>query len=221
VPNRDENWQQIQKRLTPQSREEPMTITTDALVVPLRRKQNQWAWLGALAAAALALFVLYPSLQPKPTQSTVDSSLTKGTAAGPVAVTDCRIDVRGKTNEAVNELNYSQGFEVTIGEAVQIFYTCHHDGYLQVWNNGRPAEEYRNLPVVKDRAAGIHRSSDPQGRLAEFPLQAGDSWVFSVVLTDSKIGADVNLLDLQDVPATLGTSKVLWYDTIAVKGKAQ
>lgn len=222
--DRDANWKQLQQRLSnPTERELESLPQADEI---FRRKNNAWGWLGALAAAALALFILYPSLQPNSTDQALDPSqaLTKGTGNSPAAITDCKIDVRGRTNESVTELDLSQGFEVSVGEAVQIFYNCRHDGYLQVWNNGHPAEEFRNLPVQKDQTAGIpddDAGPGQQGKLAEFPLQAGDSWIFSVVLTDSKIGNDVNLLDLKDVPDALGTSKVLWYDTISVKGRAQ
>lgn len=220
--DRDANWKQLQERLR-----NPVERELDPLpqnVEPLRRKNNTWGWLGALAAAALALFILYPSLQPGDQSLDPSQALTKGTGNSPAAVTDCKIDVRGRTNESVTELDYSQGFEVSVGESVQIFYNCRHDGYLQVWNNGHPAEEFRNLRVQKDQNAGVlDEDAGPgqQGKLAEFPLQAGDSWIFSVVLTDSKIGNEVNLLDLKEIPEALGTSKVLWYDTITVKGRAQ
>lgn len=224
--HRDETWQEIQKRM--QKQEQRSTPADESLesrgVIPLRRKQNPWGWVGALAAAALALFILYPSLQPNPPQGTMDPSqtLTKGSGTGIALSTDCAIDIRGKTNESVKELDYSQGFEVTIGEAVQIFYRCRQDGYLQVWNSGRPAEEFRNIQVVKDQTAGV--PEDPtlgNAAVAEFPLQEGDSWILTFVLTDSKIGNDVDLLEYREIPEQMGKSKVLWFETIAVKGKAQ
>jgi hypothetical protein len=217
--NRDENWEKIQPRLNPLSESEAETGSTASNVVPLRKQQNTWGWLGAFAAAALALFVLYPKMQDNQNQMTVDptQSLTKGNSGAAAFTASCDVDVRGKTNEAVQNKADGSGFEVSVGETVEILYSCNHDGYMQVWNNGHPAEEFRNLPVRAGEKTGIIQ----EGKLVEFPLQGGDSWVFSVVLTDSKIGSDVDLLELKDIPSKLGVSQVLWYDSIAVKGKAQ
>jgi hypothetical protein len=174
--------------------------------------------MGAIAAAALALLVLYPKLTP--TGEKVPGDLgqmqTKGTGGGGSYASFCDVDLRGATPTSVEELANGMGYFAKPGETFEISLLCDADGYVQLWNAGSPATEFRNILVKRNERTAITQG---EGKAVNFKMQGTAEVNYGVALTDKPIDNSVNLLE-SSIPATnLGGGSVLWSDNILVKGK--
>lgn len=217
------NWQKIQQRMaaaeTVAEKISPLQEKEGrVLVFQPKKKSLPWTTMGAIAAAALALLVLYPKLSPTGGKDPNDlgGMQTKGTGTGGSYARFCDVDLRGQSPTAVEELGNGLGYFAKPGESFEISLLCDADGYVQLWTAGAPATEFRNIQVKRNERTAI---TQQEGKSVSFNLQGRPEINYGVALTDKPIGNDVNLLD-SSIPATsLGKSSVMWSDNILVKGK--
>lgn len=217
------NWQKIQERMAAASPASPATPEDDkegrVIALPSKKKALPWTTVAAVAAAALALLVLYPKLAPTggmkdPTD--LGQMQTKGTGTGVASLSFCDVDLRGRTSNAIEETGNGMGFFAKPGESFEISLLCDADGYVQLWSADAPATEFRNIYVKRNNRTAI---THQEGRPVSFNLQGRSQVDYGVALTDKPIDNDVDLLDVSLPIMSLGRSSVLWSDHILVKGK--
>jgi len=214
------NWDEIRLRME----STPSSVKEEQLgrVVPFQAKKKSMPWLpiGGLAAAALALFVLYPNLSNKDSAVPNDyGQQVKGTGVGTgsAASSFCDIDVTGRTPDSVEEAGNGQGYIVTPEENFQISTKCDDPGFIQVWSKGSEATEFRNLAVERN----VRMPVSQDGKQVEFTIKGQLPVEYAIVLTDKPIGNEIDLLDNTETLETksFGSAKILWSDLIHVKGK--
>ncbi|MBC7531990.1 MAG: hypothetical protein H7318_10460 [Oligoflexus sp.] len=216
------NWQKIQPRMAAEipSEQSSPKEEKEGRVIAFQPKKKTFPWttMGAVAAAALALLVLYPKLAPTGGNDPGDLSQmqTKGANSGGSYASFCDVDLRGQSKTSVEELGNGMGYFAKPGESFEISLLCDADGYVQLWTAGAPATEFRNIKVQRNERIAITQS---EGKAVSFNLQGRPEMNYGVALTDKPIDNDVNLLE-SSIPATsLGKGSVLWSDNILVKGK--
>lgn len=218
------NWQKIQQRMaaeTPSQQSSPKEEKEGhgrVIAFQPKKKILPWTTMLAVAAAALALLVLYPKLAPTDGNDPGDLNQMqiKGMNNGGSYASFCDVDLRGQSPTSVEELGNGMGYFVKPGENFEISLLCDADGFVQLWTAGAPATEFRNIQVRRNERIAITQG---EGKAISFNLQGRPEMNYGVALTDKPIDNDVNLLE-SSIPATsLGKGSVLWSDHILVKGK--
>lgn len=185
-------------------------------VVPLRKKPLKWAtWGGALAAAALALFVVVPALE-KPQPDANDSLMvSKGSSSSLSARCEITVLQTGDGNGNITPAEDGMGYQGPAGTAFQLNVRCDRPGFLSVQIDGPVPLSLRNLPLVPGESKGILH----EGKLATFVLQYQSAWVISGLLSDREISSEAALPRSEsEAQSVIGSASLLWFDRIAVKG---
>lgn len=212
------NWEKIQSRMngtTPSKSGDGHNVVS---LAAKKKKALPWGTIGGLAAAALALLVLYPKLSPNPGQDPTDlgQMQTKGTGTEAAASNFCDVDVVGPNANSVDEVANGLGYFIRSNERFTISLNCDAAGFIQIWSPGSPLPEVRNIKVERNVRTAVTKED---GSPVEFSLHDRKEAKFSAALTLAPLSPGFNLLEAA-VPATvLGESKVLWSDSILVKGK--
>lgn len=181
----------------------------DSQIVPLRPKRSWGPWLGALAAAALALFVVLPRLEQE--EPAYDPQfVVKG--SGLAGSADCEL----KLIEApdVKESADGMGYEGPDQASFQLAVRCNQKGFFHMHGAGPEPHIIRNLPLEAGQTLGIIR----EGQIATFVLRGGSPWVFSSSLSAEPLAAAAELPQTELEAETHG---LLWFDRITVKETEQ
>lgn len=185
-------------------------------VVPLRKKPLKWGnWALALAAAALALFVVVPALQNPESDPNDSLMVSKGNSSSLSARCEISILQTADGSGTILPSADGMGYEGPAGTAFQVTVRCDRPGFLNVWIEGSGKFSFRNLPVTAGETRGILHD----GKLASFVLQSQSPWVISGLLSDREITSEAALPGSEtEAKNILGSASLLWFDRIAVKG---
>ncbi len=218
--DRQRQWKAIERRVHPIEADEQKDLQTPSNVMPLHKKpssKNWMTWAGAMAAAALALFVIIPALQ-KPQQVASDDELlmvSKGNSSSLPARCEISLLQTVKGGGTIVPSVDGMGYEGPTGTAFQLSVRCDRSGFLNVSIEGPQPLSLRNIPVTAGDAKGILH----EGKLASFVLQYQSPWVISGLLSEREISSETALPRTEsEAEIILGKSPVLWFDSIAVKG---
>jgi hypothetical protein len=211
------NWEKIQSRMngttTSKSSDAPNVVSFDSK----KKKAMPWATIGGLAAAALALLVLYPKLSPRNDPSDLGQMQTKGSGTGEIGHSSyCDVDVVGPQANSVDEAANGLGYFIRSNERFTISLNCDAPGFVQIWSRGSPLPEIRNIKVERNVRTAVTKED---GNPVEFSLHDRKEANFSAALTTVPLSPGFDLLEASVPTGLLGEAKVLWSDSILVKGK--
>ncbi|MBC7659741.1 MAG: hypothetical protein H7249_08535 [Chitinophagaceae bacterium] len=219
----DASWQKIQKQLNPVGRADGLDGKNNENLVTLasraKKKSFPWATLGMLAIAALALLVVYPKIQHSDSDVAIDPAnmQTKGAAETFHYATFCDVEVEGPTADSVEKTGDGKAYNARSHDQLHINLLCDQSGFIQLWSTGGPAAEYRDIPVTRNVRTAI---TDERGAV-NFSLRGAKDMHLGVALTENKIDQDVNLFEAEIPARTLGSSKVLWSDSVDIRGRTR
>ncbi|RYZ56114.1 MAG: hypothetical protein EOP07_13025 [Proteobacteria bacterium] len=213
------NWEKIQSRMNGTTTSKSSEASNvHAFVKPKPKKALPWGTIGGLAAAALALLVLYPKLSPTSGKDPTDlgQMQTKGTGTEILATNFCDVDVVGPNANSVDEAANGLGYFIRSNERFTISLNCDASGFIQIWSPGSPLPEVRNIKVERNVRTAVTKED---GNPVEFSLHDRKEAKFSAALTNVALSPGFDLLEAAVPASKLGEAKVLWSDSILVKGK--
>jgi hypothetical protein len=195
------NWAAIQDKMS-KSAPAVQDAPKPADVLPLKRpnKNKMLPFFGLVAAAALVFIVVSPQSSDETLTMNDQNVQTKGTA-GQAAVADCELDVAAWDGSNVVPSANGLGFVGNAGAEVEISVRCSSSGFMRVEAKG-PESLTLNSAVTNGERQRILRG----GQIARFPLQSGQPWSISLVLTGKELSKD----------AVAPQDQILWQDTITV-----
>ena len=175
-----------------------------ALNAPAAPTARLYAWFGAAAVAAVALFSITPLFEP-PGQDRLSENFTfKGTVG--TEPSQCHIDLFSRSGQPVSPSTDGLGFIGARGDFLQLTLRCNQDGYLAVAEDRKIV--LRNVAIKQDDKIQILNEGEP------FGIIVGDKTVnLELAFSPSPLPGDVT--DLQSsLPSTF-----LWLDSYTVKGR--
>ncbi|HET9240535.1 MAG TPA: hypothetical protein VFO10_24945 [Oligoflexus sp.] len=195
------NWSALQDKI---SKAAPVVQDTPkpADVLPLKRpnKNKMLPFLGLAAAAALVFIMVRPQSSDDALTMNEQNVQIKGTA-GQTAAADCELDVAALDGSSVVPTANGLGFVGNVGADVEISVRCSSSGFMRVEAKGSESLTL-NTAVTNGERQRILR----EGQIARFPLQSGQPWSISLVLTGKELSKD----------AVVPQDQILWQDTITV-----
>ena len=216
----DASWQKLQKHLNPMMRADLEDLEKDHLIsLQKPRRGLPWVTIGALAAAALALLVLYPVLRQDSLHQPGDlgQMQTKGGHGSGESMYSafCELDYRGPSADSVEEAGQGLGHDVDAQVSFKISVSCDQAGYIQVWSQTAPALEVRDSKVL----ANVRSFVIEEGKATEFSLSGKPEMLLEIALTDRPLTTETNLFEVKPPVSSLGEAKVLWADSLAFREK--
>ncbi len=213
----DHTWQRIQKSMNPSGTGNNQDEASKVIEFRKARKAMPWTTISVLAMAALALLVLYPSLQKSQSEMGDPAQMgTKGAGDGTHAwQADCDIDVLGIDEVAVEEAGIGNGYEVENGKDFRISVKCSKAGFVQVWSQTPQGEEVRNSAIEANQRAFIIED----GKVSVFNLAKKADMTLEIAVTEKEIKPEINLFEIGSLPTSFGDVKVLWTDSVKFREK--
>lgn len=207
----EQNWQAIQEKMQ-QTNRRGDTREEEARVLPFKEQRVQaLVWMGAFAAAALTLLVVVPRLHQE-NEAGLPQFVEKGST--PAFAADCELDARAKDGSVeVSISDDRMGFLGPAGTTVQLSIRCSHEGFLQVSVGGQAG--IRNLAIT----SGITQDVTQAETAFQPVIRENAPLVLSFVLTEQALPEQAALPTSEAEAERLQSSKVLWFDTVELKGK--
>ncbi len=204
------HWQGIEAKIN-------ASRSADGKVVSIQSKsknqsmKSSRAWLGALAAAAVAMFVLLPQLQ----KSNVEQDpafVTKGSSGAWTA--DCEWQILDAPTLVPDADGLS--YRGPAGTTFQVSLLCHTSGMINLQLSGVQSEEIRNLNVTADVPTPLLRN----GKIASYTIPSDSELVLSGILTAGSLAGNVIIPQTESEARNLKEVSTLWFDRLIVKGTA-
>ncbi len=207
-------WKRLQEKMEGPELADQKEITPEAKVIPLFRRPNfSPLWVGGLTVAALALLMLLPQKGQIHEDSSEDLLVTKG--AGEAAAVNCELDVLGKGGSSFKLSSDGLNFLGKSGSAFELSVVCEQSGYFHVDALGAETKVLHNIAVKAGEKVIIKPES------FEFQLQGKQGWNFTALLTRDSLPSDLLIPHTATVGEALGSTVVLWIDSVMVRELGQ
>lgn len=212
----DARWKKLEKQLNSGSAETENEKNNIVSFARPKKKAAPWATMGILAAAALALLVVYPALRQEPmVPGDLSQMQTKGTDGQLSYSAFCDVSVRGSDSSPVEEAGAGMGYVVNANSSFNISVSCDKAGFIQVWSKSAPAVEVRDSKAEQNVRGFVME----EGKVSEFSLSGNAAMTLEITLTDKEVKSGPNLFELEAQPAKIGDANVLWADSLTFREK--
>jgi hypothetical protein len=206
-------WKHLQEKIEgPELKEEP-TDHKEGKVIPLfRGKSFSPMWVGALTVAALALLMVLPQRRGVEEDANDPLFVTKGSSDVPLV--NCELDVIGQGGARFSPTPDGLGYLGKPGSVFEIAILCDQSGILHVDALGAETKVLHNIAISAGEKHIIKTEN------FKFNLDGSQGWNFNVLLTKDKLPADLLIPQTVVAGEALGDTRVLWADSLLVRGDA-